>query len=406
MGFRFTDWLFGVGEKRDSPTTQEVDMRNRQIFCDALQEYMIRELAFHTCVNMIANAMGKCEFKTYRNHEEFKGREYFLWNIEPNPNQNSSAFLHKLIYQLYRHNEALAISLKTKEGLDILAVADSFASSSEYPKRLQEYTDVVVGEVSFKKTFTERDVLHLSLNHRNIKPILDGLHSSYDKLISAATKNYMWASGKHLKVHVDQIAQQGTVGANGQQKDWTEMFAEKMEFQVKPFLEAANGVLPEFDGYKYEEVGGSPDANRSTRDIRALMDDIFDFTARGFCIPPVLLLGDVAGTKDAMSRWLTTCIDPLRDQIEEEINRKRYGFAEWEKGNYISIDTSNIIHFDMFDNASNIEKLIGSGVYSINDVLRATSRAEIPEDWADKHFMTLNIGDIEKVSKTLGGESK
>src|SRR5699024_8447667 len=110
-------------------------------------------------------------------------------------------------------------------------------------------------------------------------------------------------------------------------------------------------------------------ASRTTRDIRSLADDIFDFTSRAFQIPPVLLFGDVAGTQDAMTRWLTTCIDPLCDQLQEEINRKRYGKEAYLRGDYLQIDTSTIIHFDMFQNAGNVEKLIGSGAFSINDVL-------------------------------------
>ena len=61
------------------------------------QEIMIRELAFHSCINMIANAVGKCRFKTYQNYKEYKGQEWWTWNYEPNKNQSSSVFIHKLI---------------------------------------------------------------------------------------------------------------------------------------------------------------------------------------------------------------------------------------------------------------------------------------------------------------------
>ncbi len=50
-----------------------------------------------------------------------KKAEYYLWNVEPNRNQNSSAFLTKLIGKLYRNNEALVI-----ESNGQLLVADSF----------------------------------------------------------------------------------------------------------------------------------------------------------------------------------------------------------------------------------------------------------------------------------------
>ena len=64
-------------------------------------------------------------------------------------------------------------------------------------------------------------------------------------------------------------------------------------------------------------------------------------------------------------------------------------------------------YFDIFANASNIEKLVGSGAFSINDVLAAAGRAEIAEDWAAKHWLTLNITSIEnaaQAAETAGKE--
>jgi phage portal protein BeeE len=49
-------------------------------------------MAFWSAVNIVANAVSKCEFKTFLNGKEDKGKEYYLWNIEPNKNQNSSDF--------------------------------------------------------------------------------------------------------------------------------------------------------------------------------------------------------------------------------------------------------------------------------------------------------------------------
>lgn len=374
-----------------------VDSKAPSVSCDELlelyEEYRIRELAFNVCINLVANAVGKCEFKTYKNSREIKESEYYLWNIEPNINQNSTAFIHKLIYKLYSENEALVISIKHGDGHEMLTVADSFTKPLEYASKMQEYTDILVGETLYSKTLRENEVMHFRLQQKDIKPVLDGLYQSYNKLIEASMRSYNWANGKHYKVHVSQIAKGDT--------DWQNSFSEMINSQVKPFLENNNGVLPEFEGYQYENIGGSPDSSRTTRDVRALIDDVFDFTARAFGIPTVLLLGDVAGTQDAMERWLTTCIDPLCDQIQEEIIRKRYGFEQWRQGNYIKIDTSAMLHFDLFGNAANIEKLIGSGAFSINDIRRAAGLSIIAEDWADKHFMTLNISAMETVTRQL-----
>ena len=113
----------------------------------------------------------------------------------------------------------------------------------------------------------------------------------------------------------------------------------------------------------------------------------------------VLAAGKVEAAGDANSRFLTYCIDPLCDQLQEECNRKRYGFEEWKKGNYMQIDSSRIIHFDLFANAANVEKLVGSGLFTLNDILEAIGRTPINEPWANKHFMTKNMAALTEVLK-------
>ena len=250
-----------------------------------------------------------------------------------------------------------------------------------------------MGDVSYDKTFREQEVLHLKLNHINVKPVLDGLYGAYWRLISAAMKRYEWDKGQHWKVHVGQLAS----GA----EDFTENFSRMIEQQVKTFLDSNGAILPEFDGYAYTNEGGK--ANVELADIQAQMKDVLGFTAKALQIPAVLVDGSIQGTEDAQGRFLTGCIDPICDQLQEEINRKRYGYDRMRAGDYLRVDTSSIRHFDMFANAANVEKLVGSGAFTINDVLRSAGLPTIPEPWADEHYMTKNIAALSAETTALGG---
>src|SRR5699024_10495784 len=242
----------------------------------AKEELRIRELAFSSAVNLIASAIGSCEVKTFRKGKPQKGAEYYTWNIEPNPYQSSSAFWHKLIYRLYSSGEALVIPM-LREGRRQLLVADSWSASAFDPMQETEYTGVTVDGYQYRQAFRERDVLHFRLFQRNTKGVVDAMVNSYYKLFDTAARAFQWgAPGKHFKVHVSQVQ----AGAS----DFAEKFAERMEKQVKPWMNAENGVLPEFDGYDYTDM--APDGGGQTsRDVRALADDIFDFTYNAFCIP-------------------------------------------------------------------------------------------------------------------------
>lgn len=388
MGIKFWDWL--SGGKARSPTTVEVSCRE---LLAAAQEFQLRDMSFWICANMIANAVGRCEFRTFRGGKEIREREHYLWNVEPNVNQNSTAFLHKMVAKLLVDNETLVISTRQREGYDALVVADAWLQNGDYPSRQNEYINVQVGDVSYEKTFREREVLHLKLNHINVKPVLDGLYGAYWRLISAAMKRYEWDKGQHWKVHVGQLAS----GA----EDFTENFSRMIEQQVKTFLDSNGAILPEFDGYAYTNEGGK--ANVELADIQAQMKDVLGFTAKALQIPAVLVDGSIQGTEDAQGRFLTGCIDPICDQLQEEINRKRYGYDRMRAGDYLRVDTSSIRHFDMFANAANVEKLVGSGAFTINDVLRSAGLPTIPEPWADEHYMTKNIATLGAETSALGG---
>ena len=397
MAINFFKWLIGK-TAQPSGKTVEIDCT---VLLEAAQDFYIRDLCFQSCVDMIANAIGRCEFRTYKNGREVQDYEYFMLNVEPNVNQNSTEFWHKVVFKLYVENEALIISAKTRDGRDCLVCADSWARGPEYPVRQNEYTGVQVGDFTYAKTFREKEVIHLKLNEVDVKPVLNGLYLSYSKLLESAKNYFTIANGTHLKVHVDQISQD--------QDGWEDEFKKMIEKEVVPFLKAPAGVLPEYNGYDYSVLdlsAGRSGSGTNSDEIRKLTEDIFSMTARAFLIPVVLINGNVEGTADANKRFLTYVIDPLCDQIQEELNRKRYGYESWRSGSYVRVDSSSIIHFDVFENASNIEKVVGSGVFSLNDVLRAANQTAIPEDWANRHYMTLNISAMGEQTRQLeGGES-
>ena len=152
-------------------------------------------------------------------------------------------------------------------------------------------------------------------------------------------------------------------------------------------------------------MGSKTYSSEGTRDIRAMVDDISDFTAKAFGIHPALSRGDVQSVSDALDYTLTFCIDPLVDNLAEEINRKRNGYKAFSDGTYLEIDTKSIMHVDILSVSAAIDKLIGSGAFCINDIRRLVGQPEIDEDFARKHFITKNYADIEEFIKSLeGGE--
>lgn len=387
--------LFSRNTTKEELKRMELENIKCSELIDAAQELAIRELAFDVCVNMVARYVASCEFKTYIKGKPVKEREYYMWNVEPNVNQNKTAFLNKLIRHLYINNEALIIETGSGKNSG-LVVADEWECPEKYPVKQNRYIGVRVEDVTYDKTFYEKDVMHIVLSANPAKPVLDRIYGNYYNLISAAMDNFAWNAGKHWKVHVDQMQSGGD--------EFVQNFQKMVETQIKPFLTSNSAILPEFDGYTYSDVSearASRSATGETADIRGLIEDIFDFTAQAFGIPPVLVKGKVENTEDAKVRFYTLC-DGIINQLAQEINRKRYGFDEWKSKNYIRIDSSNVEHFSLLANSANLEKVIGSAVYSVNDVLEAIGQPIIDEDWAYAHYLTKNIGVLNDNAVSTG----
>lgn len=392
MALNFKRWLL---EKLggDKAVVSSGDIAAAEMFGLSAEIY-IRELAFWQCVNLVASAVSKCEFKTFQRGKETKGDEYYLWNIEPNQNQNSSVFLQKLVSKLFSENEVLVVGANGK-----LLVADSY-SRKEYALLEDVFEQVAVGSFKFDRTFVQSDVLFIQLHSRDMRPLVNGLYGAYQKLIDYGMKSYRKSRGIKAALEVDAMAG----GADFKDK-YTELVNGG---SFKTFAEAENAMLPLFRGLKFNELGSKTYSQEGTRDIRAMIDDVCDFTARAFGIPPVLLSGEVQGVSDALDQFLTFSIDPLCDMISEEINRKRYG-KDVLRGDYLRIDTKCVKHVDLLSVSTAIDKLIASGAFSVNDIRDVVGEPAIDEPWANQHFMTKNYSTVqdllEAINRTLNPDT-
>ena len=374
MAFRFFKRL----RSRDAP-----EMITMEEMFELFSDCCIRELAFQACVNLTANAVSECEIKTFLGGQEVKEREYFLWNFSPNQNQSSAAFWHKLVDRLYRDRAALVVENGGK-----LYIADSW-SRKEYALYDDVFSQVTVGDFTFQRTFAASEVLFFELAAQDAKHVVDGLYASYAKLIAYGMKGYQRSRGEKGVLELD-------AAVSGDAR-FMKTYEEIRNSGFRKFAEAESAVLPMWKGMKYAALGSKTYNADTTRDIRAMIDDVTDFTARAYGIPSHLLNGSVQDVDSAANQFLTFCVDPLADSLQKEINRKRSGLEGLRQGNFVQFDTGRIKHIDLLDAAGSIDKLVSSGVECVNDIRALLGQPIINEPWAWKHFMTKNYADIEKV---------
>lgn len=244
------------------------------------------------------------------------------------------------------------------------------------------------------------EVLYFKYNNKNIKSLYSNLISNYNELLDSAIKKYKRSGGRKGTVELEAILQ----GDEEKKRQIEKVVLDNF----KTYFEAENAVINIPRGVKYEEMNGegSRKATSDMVDIQNLIKEAFQRAAQAFRIPPALLMGDIAGIKDITDNYLTFSIDPIVDLLSEEINRKRYGKRAYLSGSYLKIDTTCIKHIDIFSIAEKIDKLISSGMYSIDGLLEKVGDTSLDTEWSVKHWITKNYSEITKLDQEGGDKGE
>ena len=357
--------------------------------------------AIQACINKIANAISMCEFQTLEKGVISNRDLWYKLNVEPNLNQNAADFWQKVIFEsVYNPNGALIIQVQGQ-----FLVADSY-DINEYAIKPNYYYNVKAGTLDFTQVgFQEKDVLRIRLNNAKVKEIIDGVYSEYGKLISSSIRNYNRSNSKKLWVKI---------GTNFQQFETQEILNEdgttttKFDFimddlfknRLKSYFDEGDSATPIEEGLEIVEPqsdGGVPSSQKKdTRDINNLFDDTVNMVADAFGIPRGLLKGDVADIEGMTENFITFCINPLANLIEDEANRKLFGQYRMAQNSKLKVMTDLIKTYDATKLAAASEALFRISAINPNDVRRWMRMEQINEPWANEYAITKNYQVVGK----------
>lgn len=346
-------------------------------------EVFFKELATACAINMIANTIAKCEIRTFVKGEPQKQREYYLWNYEPNPNENSSDFMQHFITNLCYDNEAMIVEID-----GFLYVADAF-TRTQYAFAEDVFSNITVNNLTLQRAYLASEVMYMQLNNIDARQRLEGSYTSYGKTIAKAIRNLLRSSVQKGILNID--------ATTSQQPDFAAKLQELMDKRFKPFFEAESAVLPLQNGYTYTDTTKQT-TTPTPADLNERINYEFEMAGRTWRIPKALMLGDVSDVEKITKNFLTFAIDPITEKLGEEGTRKRYGVKQFIKGNYLDWNTNCIQHIDIFEQATNSDKLLSSGLYCIDELRVKLGDTAIGEDWSQKHYITKNYAEAEQMA--------
>ena len=355
------------------------------------EKSIFTELAFYIAVSYYSESISNCEFKTYENGEEVKNELYYMLNVSPNPNQNAAQFKKKLIESYFYNTETLAIPFVNHYRLYI---ADGF-SREEHPLTEDVFSNISVGCESISKQFKSSDVFYFEQENRDIRQLVNILNGEYGKLISAAIDAYRRGHAEKYKLVLDNI--------EAGNQTFAKQYRDVIKGQLETFLNSDRAVYPQFRGQVLERM---PNQDQATSDdIIHIRKEIFESVAQAFKIPLSMMYGNITNVNDIVKTFLTFGLDPVANIISTEFTRKMYPYADWMKGNFIKVDTSQVNHVSILEVADKVDKAIGSGFASIDDMRLQVGWEPLETDYSEAHFMTKNYAPADSMLDNLeGGE--
>lgn len=372
----FTKWLsdlFGAAR------AEQVEADGYRVTDDEMPLELER-VAIQSAVGLISSAVSQCRFRTFMDGKEVKEDEYYLWNYEPNKNQNSTQFLQDLIETIIYNNEALVVEVRGQ-----LFIADSFTYQKNGTQETV-FTNITVNceEISNRKA---SEVLYFPLNNMEISSLLSDLCQKYEKIIATALNSYERSSAEKGILNIDSVKR----GSSG----WEEYQKDLLQNKFKQFFSAKNSVLPLHAGYTYTSHKREMRNTSEINDVKSMSDEIYNHVGQIFQIPPAMLRGETAQSGDVIDRFIRFGVRPYCNMIEEEATRKRYGRKHMLEGSYMTVDTSMLEISGIFASADKLDKVIGSGILSIDEVREKVGERALGTEESQKHFITKNYGTLD-----------
>lgn len=190
----------------------------------------------------------------------------------------ASTFWEKYIYKLIYDNEALII--QTDDG-DLL-IADDF-EHNEYAVFEDTFTNVVVKDYQFKRSFKQSEVIHLKYRNDKLIPLIDGLFADYGDLFGRILNSQKRKNQIRGTVDMDMIA--------AKSEKHQAKLQEFIDNMYKAIGEKDVAIIPQQPGFKYAETSSGGNSGQSVDEINKVTNGFLNQVAMTIGIPTALLYG-------------------------------------------------------------------------------------------------------------------
>lgn len=358
------DWLFK--NQKEQYISDWVEAR------DIISKNHLKETAVQTVVGKIYNTIEIVEFETSDADLAYR------LNVKPNPNQNANEFKRLIIEKLLFEGECLVII----EG-SYFYIADSFVVDESVIHE-KVYSQIVIGNMEWHKKYYSREVFHFKYHNQRLREFINDLNASYGRLFNRVLSIQM--RERQLRVYAKYKSL-----TSGENFANYKSYLRDLQDQLEKYSVV---VAPKQDNYELEEHSQSY-VGRPITEVGDVEQMYVHSLANILQVPPLLFSGDLADVSQHNRNFINHCIKPLANIITSEINAKRFSKKDFkDPRKRLKVNTIHAIYTNEFDMANDVEKMVGTGVWTIDDILDLQGKDRLGTPITTQRYLTKNMAPL------------
>lgn len=396
MGFvdRIRNAFFAEAEETTETVDTTTSIADDKTFCNSLNHLWQLDYAVSLVEKALSTFLINVDWKTYSANSVVVGNEWLRFNYSPNKRQSAPEFYKKLAHMLILNGEALIIETAKGE----LFVADSYAfkDGQELIMKDNTFIDVVIGDITLNRTFKEnKDCIYMKApQNENVDLVFESMVHDYEKIMKMITEGAEKALGMKLNLNL---------GAQAKNR-YDSKFISEMQKVYRPLMRSRDAV---FITYKGEELLDLTEKQRGSevQQVIGLLDNnlkidkqIMYRVGGAYGLPQKFMDGEFTADNDSLYVMaITMFAKPYIQLLSKKFTLFCLNEQDIINGAKIEANLDSIKFVESLKLATAIDKLIGSGAYTINEVREKIG--DDPVEDGDQRFITKNYALLSEYVK-------
>ena len=349
----------------------------------------------YRCVNLISDAIASLPLIPYSyqggnwKYVDEANPLYNLLNVQPNNLMGAFTFKKMIVYHLLYKGDCY-IRIKNEGGKKSLVLLNPDLITVA----INREGDIVYNyAIDVKKVFKDEEIIHImnftqngvtgesTITHASltIGTAYDGDKNASDFFKSGSMISGILRPLAGVNISKDKAKAAKTAWYNTTSSDVVGS--------------VSNSIIVLDSGLEYQPISISP---KDAQLLESRSYSVIDI-ARFFGVPPSLVFsqGDKFSTAEQQSMdFLTNCLSPILEKIENEMFRKLYSQKEWIN-NDLRFDTEQLLRMDAVTRGTYYTSMFNIGAMTTNEV-REKINGKSPLPGGNEAFIQVNLQKLSK----------